>query len=361
MNHKRPRCGFLLLTAICLAGCQLDAVDVPACVQTDPVRSDGDAADDAAIWVNRAEPAASVVIGTDKRAGLHVYDLAGRELQFLPLGETNNVDLRQDFPFPAGPAPIIATTNKTRGSVTLLRFDPETRRIVPDPVAEIPHAPKTYGVCLYRAGDGAVHVGATVDGGPFSQWRLHVMPSGAIRAELVRKLAFDTSAEGCVFDDQLGRLYVAEEEKGIRRFPADPAHGNKGGLIDRVNSLRGFPADVEGIDLYARDDGSGYLVASNQGNSTFRVYQRGGDNAYLGRFRAVGCSDGSTGDVTGTDGIATVSARLGANWPQGLLVVQDHRAKGREGRQNFRYVSWSEILRRMELEPSLEAREHRDR
>jgi 3-phytase len=324
-------------------------VEISSCVQSDVVRSKGDAADDAAVWVNPADAASSVVIGTDKKAGLHVYDLAGRELQFLPLGETNNVDLRSDFPFRQGPAPIVATTNRTTGSVMLLRFDAGSQRINPEPVAKIPHHPKTYGVCLYRAPDGAVHVGATVDGGPFSQWRLEVSSSGEIVSKLIRNLEFASPAEGCVFDDQLGRLYVAEEGRGIWRFPADPMRGNDGILIDEVSALRGFPADVEGVDLYALDGGNGYLIASNQGNSTFRVYERGGDNKYIGRFRVTGCADGSGDEVTDTDGLAAVSDPLGPAWPAGLLVVQNHRDKGRDGRQNFRYVSWADVARKMKL------------
>jgi 3-phytase len=351
-THCRARSWSIgALAATFLGGCQLGAVEIPACVQSDVVRSKGDAADDAAIWVNPADAAASVVIGTDKKAGLHVYDLGGRELQFLPLGETNNVDLKADFPFRQGPAPILATTNRATGSIMLLRFDPSSRRIQPEPIAEIPHGPKSYGVCLHRAPDGAVNVGATVDGGPFSQWRLEVTSSGEIVSTLIRTLEFASPAEGCVFDDQLGRLYVGEEDKGIWRFPADPARGDAGILIDEVNALRGFPADVEGVDIYALDGGDGYLIVSNQGNSTFRVYERGGDNAYVGRFRVTGCADGSADAVTDTDGLATVSDSLGAAWPAGLLVVQDHRDKGRDGRQNFRYVSWADVAGKMKLAP----------
>jgi 3-phytase len=49
---------------------------VPA-VETVPVPTGGDAADDATIWVHPIAPALSLVIGTDKDDGLAVYDLAG--------------------------------------------------------------------------------------------------------------------------------------------------------------------------------------------------------------------------------------------------------------------------------------------
>jgi 3-phytase len=339
-----------LLAVSYLTGCQIGVEKIASCVQTEPVRSYGDAADDAAIWVNPADPAATVVIGTDKKAGLHVYDLAGRELQFVPLGETNNVDLLPDFLFADGAAPIVATTNRTTGTVMLLRFDPDKRRLVPEPVAEIPHEPRTYGVCLYRAADGIVHVGATADRGPFSQWRLDISDSGELSSKLVRKVLFDTATEGCVFDHQLGRLYVGEEERGIWRFAADPAYGDDRVLVDEVSWLRDFPDEIEGLDIYALDNGGGYLLASNQGNSTFRVYRRD-NNEYVGRFEIAGCTETKMGNVTNTDGISVVSASLGPQWPQGLLVVQDHRDGGEEQRQNFRYVSWADVARKMKLAP----------
>ena len=54
----------------------------------------GDAADDPAIWFNQADPTKSLIFGTDKRKGIHVYDLYGKELSFSELGATNNIDLR---------------------------------------------------------------------------------------------------------------------------------------------------------------------------------------------------------------------------------------------------------------------------
>ena len=52
--------------------------------ETAPVPHSGDAADDPAIWVNPANPSASRIFDTDKQGGLAVYDLAGKELQYLP-------------------------------------------------------------------------------------------------------------------------------------------------------------------------------------------------------------------------------------------------------------------------------------
>jgi 3-phytase len=57
----------LALIAIASAAAPAGAVtfaSVAATVETDPVHGAGDAADDAAIWVDPANPSRSVVIGT---------------------------------------------------------------------------------------------------------------------------------------------------------------------------------------------------------------------------------------------------------------------------------------------------------
>ena len=92
----------LLLFPLLLAGCvstppvksPLPTALVTAKLETQPVATMEDAADDPAIWRDAANPAQSLIIGTDKRAGVHVYDLQGRQVGFTPSPRLNNVDLR---------------------------------------------------------------------------------------------------------------------------------------------------------------------------------------------------------------------------------------------------------------------------
>ncbi|EPN51188.1 phytase domain-containing protein, partial [Pseudomonas syringae pv. actinidiae ICMP 18807] len=70
---------------------------VVALGQSQPVGRQGDAADDPAIWVNPQNPAQSRVLGTNKKQGLLAYDLSGKQLQELPVGRLNNVDIRPGF------------------------------------------------------------------------------------------------------------------------------------------------------------------------------------------------------------------------------------------------------------------------
>ena len=56
---------------------------VEAELETDPVVSFDDAADDVCIWENKINPSKSLVVGTDKDYGLIVYDLKGKELKSI--------------------------------------------------------------------------------------------------------------------------------------------------------------------------------------------------------------------------------------------------------------------------------------
>ena len=73
--------------------------------------------------------------------------------------------------------------------------------------------------------------------------------------------------------------------------------------------------DVEGLTIYYGEDGNGYLVASSQGNNTFAIYDRAGDNEYLDSFAVEGVAE--------SDGADVINVPLGEDYPAGLLVVQD--------------------------------------
>ena len=65
------------------AGAPQPSIVVKARGQTEPVAETGDAADDPAIWVHPGDPARSLILGTDKKDGLNVYDLDGRLLNVV--------------------------------------------------------------------------------------------------------------------------------------------------------------------------------------------------------------------------------------------------------------------------------------
>ena len=101
---------FLLLTA-CQSGAQTTAVVQPIVI-TDTVRHD---TDDPAIWINPADPAKSLIIGTDKDqdGGLYVFDLKGKIVREIhDLKRPNNVDIAYGLMLSGKPTDIAVTTER---------------------------------------------------------------------------------------------------------------------------------------------------------------------------------------------------------------------------------------------------------
>ena len=346
-------CGCLALLA---ANALADGKDDPrrvtpkARVQTEPVPSAGDAADDPAIWVHPTDGERSLVLGTDKKGGLNVFDLDGHRLQIVSDGSRpNNVDLI--YAFPTGretvDLAVAGTRNRSRQGVGFWRIDPITRRLAefgPIPAFEVFGGKEPYGSCVYQnPKDGPFYVFITSKDGDVEQYRIEAETAqGAaspIRATRVRAFSVGSTTEGCVADCELGWLYVAEEKVGIWRYGARPDSGSSRTLIARVGE-NGLEADVEGLTIYYGPASAGYLIASSQGASTFQVYRRDGDNAFVMTIDPQPA--GTISDVGETDGIDVTNVAVSARFPRGLFVCQDGK-NDRDGRQNFKYFAWEEI------------------
>ena len=225
-------------------------------METEPVSTCGDAADDPAIWVHPADPAQSLVIGANKKLGLEVYDLAGRRVQTLPDGRMNNVDLRDGFRFGGERVALVAASNRTNKTIALYRVDPAARRLI---ALELEDAATglsdPYGVCLYRsARNDRFYVFVNdADTGLMRQWQLEER-RGRVRAKRVRDMQVGSQAEGCVADDELGWLYVGEEDMGLWKYGAEPGAGTERTAVDRTEGGN-LTADVEGMSSVARPGG----------------------------------------------------------------------------------------------------------
>ena len=313
---------------------------VTATVETEPVPHAEDAADDPAVWVDPTDPSSSTVIGTDKKGGIAVYDLAGRQIQYRPDGHLNNVDLRDRFPLGGRTVTLVTAGNRTDNSVAVYRVEVSTRTLRRVRHPGIRPGLSTYGSCMYHSRvDGRFYYFVTGDSGAVEQWRLLGNRRGEVSASRVRRFEVGSAAEGCVADDELGHLYVAEETKGIWRYGAEPAAGARRALVDSADPGGRLVADVEGLALAAQAKGRGYLLASSQGNSSFSVYRRGGDNDHVASFH-VGAGR-SVDAVEDTDGIDVTTAPLGSTFPRGVFVAQDGDNRG--GNQNFKLVPWQAI------------------
>jgi 3-phytase len=98
------------------------------------------------------------------------------------------------------------------------------------------------------------------------------------------------------------------------------------------------------VAIYYGANGAGYLIASNQGEDNYALYRREGNNEFLGKVHIVANEALGIDGASETDGLDVVSAPLGAQFPAGLLVVQDGRNVMPAARQNFKFVSWQAVL-----------------
>src|SRR5262245_48385126 len=124
---------------------------VNATVETDPVPSGGDASDDPAIWINPADPAKSTIIGTNKQGGLAVYDLNGKQIQYLPDGMMDNVDIRDGFTLGGQKVAIVTASNRKDNSMAIYKVNSQTRMLEPAAARTIKHGIAIYGMCMYRS------------------------------------------------------------------------------------------------------------------------------------------------------------------------------------------------------------------
>ncbi|MGV3618554.1 MAG: phytase [Fimbriimonas sp.] len=314
-------------------------VDVKPAFATQPVGTD---ADDPAIWVHPTRPERSRILGTDKteapRGGLVVFDLKGRIVQRIGgLDRPNNVDVEGD---------LAVVTERKKERLRIFRIDRNSGKLTDVTgetrvfEGETGEDAAPMGVGLYRRpSDGVVFAIVTPKAGPreghLAQYRLHLNPrSQRYDAHLVRrfgKYSGVKETESVFVDDTLGYVYYSDETVGTRKYHADPMAPNADRELGFFNR-QGGKGDHEGIALWAKRDGTGFLVCTDQreGNSVYRVFRREDDNAFVGEFR---------GGADETDGIDMTSIPLGPRFPKGLFVAMN------SGPKNFLVFDARSILK----------------
>jgi 3-phytase len=325
---------------------------VTALVETVPVASYGDAADDPAIWAHPTDPAKSLIVATDKKAGMAVYDMQGKLLQFRADGKMNNTDLRNGFALGGKQVTLVTASDRTHKSVAIYRLDPDRRELVDvaDGVQDTGMA-DPYGLCMYRSAKTAkTYVFVNTGDGLMRQWELLDAGNGRVRIAQVREFHLASQAEGCVADDESGVLYVGEEDVALWRMSAEPDGGDAMTAVDRVADNKAIKDDLEGVGIYDLGGGRGYIVVSSQGNNSYAVYRRDGDRAYLGSFAVV--ADGARGidGISETDGLEVTSRNLGPGFKHGAMIAQDGRNVLPVENQNYKYVPWESIAKALKLE-----------
>jgi 3-phytase len=314
---------------------------VSATTQTQEVPSNEDAADDPAIWIHPTDPMRSTIIGTNKRDGLAVYALDGRQLHYYSFGKPNNVDVRYGLPLNGGVVDIAATEDRTSHSVRVFEIQPEDGGL-----REITSGTPTvgrdvYGSCLYRSPvTGRFYFFVGSKSGAVTQLAITPHESGVVDLHPVRTLKLDSQVEGMVADDEAAALFIGEEKRGLWKFPAEPDGATTGILISEIHPNQPIrKADLEGLAIYRTGTRTGYLIASSQGSNEFVIFDRQEPHNPLGIFRV---GPGAVDGVENTDGLEVTCVGLGPDYPGGLFVAQDgERPNGLN--QNFKLVSWKSI------------------
>jgi 3-phytase len=340
---RRPLLALLVLAPV-LRGAALAPVAANALqprVVTAPTKYD---TDDPAIWINAADRSKSLIVGTDKNSdgALYVYDLDGKIVQVVSgLKRPNNVDIAYGLSLGGKPTDIAVTTEREMQRLRIYRL-PDMQCVEKGDLivfdGDRNRAPM--GIALYRRPrDGAMFAFVGGKSGPsvgyLGQYRLEDDGTGRVKMALVRQFgrySGKKEIEAIAVDAELGYVYYSDETFGVRKYAADPdaPHANDELALFATS---GFTGDHEGISIYKINDGTGYLLVSDQQANQFRIFPREGtpgrphDHPLIKTVPVAAIeSDGS--DVT--------SAVLSPKFPSGVFVAMSN------GRV-FHYYSWDDI------------------
>jgi 3-phytase len=307
--------------------------EVTANVETEPVFAGDDAADDMCVLENFNNPESSLIISSDKKYGIIVYDLEGVKLYDYEVGRINNVDILPSRSFQN--KYIVAGTNRTYNSIDIYLFNSkgELENLILR--KEIPSLKDVYGVTFYRD-DFNTYLFISDKKGNVEQWSYN---NDEVNSEIkfVRKLKFSSLVEGLVADESKGKIYIGQERKGIWELNAFPSFDSQKKLIFKKS--KNFKPDFEGLALRDDGNGEGYLIASIQGSNGYLIIDRKSLDAKI-FFRII---DGDKIDgTTETDGIDVTSIKT-SKFPNGFFIAQDDNNDGLN--QNFKLVDWNKILK----------------
>ncbi|HSO21354.1 MAG TPA: phytase [Chondromyces sp.] len=323
-------------------------------LSTEPVAVDSD---DPAIWIHPTDPAQSLVIGTDKGGSVYVFDLDGAiipEKTFSTGGRFNNVDVEYGFELAGESVDIAVATDRPVRLLRVLRL-PEMTPIDNGGIevfaGEEGDAALPMGIALYkRPADGAVFAIVSRKTGPSGsylwQYRLEDDGSGQVTATKVREFGTFSDAtspddegvpelgeiEAVAVDDALGYVYYSDELAGVRKYQADPDALDADVELALIGA-GGFADQCEGISIYAIDDGTGYILVSDQQANAFRIFTREGEAGNPHEHRLVKIISTATNESDGSD---VTNVALDERFPSGLFVaMSDNRS--------FQYYSWDDI------------------
>ena len=282
--------------------------------------------DDPAIWVNSKDPAASLIIGTDKEVngGLYVFDLHGKVVKTVPeLGRPNNVDIAYGFKLNDELVDIVITTERSNNQLRIFSV-PDMEPIDNGglEVFEGVDERGPMGIAFYTASDGVLYAIVGRTDGPLEGylWQYRIEDAGNGNVKLVKVREFGKYSgvkeiEAIAVDNELGFVYYADEAFGVRKYYANPAMGNEELALFGTDD---FGRDIEGISIYKTDDKTGYILISDQQVGTFNIYPREGTLEDPNSHQIIKAVELMTLE---SDGSEVSSTNLGPEFPKGIFVA----------------------------------------
>lgn len=340
---------FFLMSGVTIHSCvqkaseTQDAGDVlKPLVVTEPVLYDSD---DPAIWVNPEDASKSLIVGTDKdeNGGLYIFDLNGKIVQpYIPLKRPNNVDIEYGLMLNGKPVDIAVATERLTNKIRVYSL-PDMDEIdnggIPVFEGETQQAPM--GISLYkRPSDGVIFAIVGRKEGPTNgtylwQYLLADGGDGSVKGTLVRKFGVwsgKKEIEAIAVDDELGYVYYSDEGVGVRKYYADPDAPDSNKELAWF-AKTGFAEDHEGISIYKINDGTGYILVSDQQANKFRIFKREGEPDDPHLHKEIKTVRVSTNESDGSD---VTSMALGDSFPDGLFVAMSDD-------KTFQLYSWADI------------------
>ena len=319
-------------------------------VITEEVKHD---TDDPAIWIHPTDPSQSLIVGTDKNpedGALYVFDLDGKirpERTVRPLLRVNNVDIEYGLTLGGEPVDIAVTTERGANKIRVYSL-PDMKEIDNGGIdvftGEEGRRAMPMGISLYkRPSDGTIYAIVGRKSGPAEgylfQYKLEDDGNGNVIGAKVREFGAYSGLneiEAIAVDDPLGYVYYSDEGSGVRKYHADPdaeGAGEELAIFANVFGSEGFTRDNEGISVYQINDGTGYILVSDQHANKFRIYTREGEADDPHNHQFVKSVSVSTNE---SDGSEITGVVLNENFPTGLFVAMSDN-------KTFHYYSWDDI------------------
>jgi 3-phytase len=305
--------------------------------------------DDPAIWINPTDPSQSLILGTDKggdteEGGLYVFRLDGTidtVRSVFPLNRPNNVDIAYGLQLGGEKVDIAVVTVRRENKIRIFSlpdmvaidnggisvFDGDSLR---DPM----------GISLYT--DLATNrIFAIVgrksgpsDGSYLWQYELADNGNGTVGGNLVRQFGYYSGKkeiEAIAVDNELGYVYYSDEQHGVRKYYAHPDSSN---AELALFATTGVIDDHEGLSIYKNEDGTGYLMLSDQQGQRFHIYTREGSVGNPHDHTLIKVVDVAAMESDGSD---VTHSNLGPSFPNGLFVAMSTD-------KTFHFYRWEDFF-----------------